>query len=260
MNLLDIKLAGLKSEQKKGLIAFMMAGYPDFTSGVDCACTLEDAGCDILEIGVPYADPIADGEVIEQAHFQGVARGMNMSRALEFMHAVREKCQIPLVLFSYFNLVYQRGMAGFTRELQEAGGSAAIIPDLPLDERPRFQQDTLDLIPMVAPTSDIQHIELADEYARSFIYCVSIAGVTGRRQQLPDLTRYLQRVRAHTIRPLAVGFGISHPEQITELRDYADAFVVGSLLVETMTKYAGEKALLQRQLRQAVSGLKKALN
>ncbi len=258
MNRLNHKFDELKQKQEKGLIGFIMAGQPDFQTGVDCARTLEDAGCDILEIGVPYSDPIADGEVIERVHFQGVEQGMNMSRSLEFMAAVREKCQLPLIMFSYFNPIFRRGIPTFINELKAAGASAAIIPDMPLEERARYETDDLDVIPMLAPSSDAHRIKQIDELARSFIYCVSVAGVTGVRNQLPDLQDYLQRVRANTTHPLAVGFGISSPEQIISLKDYVDALVVGSVLVRTIEQYAQEKKQLLKELSKTMSDLKKA--
>lgn len=258
MNRLNDRFKELQKKQEKGLIAFIMAGQPDFKTGVDCARALEDAGCDILEIGVPYSDPIADGEVIERAHFRGVEQGMNMTQGLEFMAAVREKCQMPLVLFSYSNPILHRGIFNFSQELQNAGGSAVIIPDVPLEERPRYQVNNLDIIPMMAPNSSPQRIARADSAAKSFIYCVSVAGVTGVRKTLPDLKQYLQRVRENTTRPLAVGFGISAPQQVTELKDNVDALVVGSVLVKTIEQYSGEKATMLKELQQIMSGLKAA--
>jgi tryptophan synthase alpha chain len=258
MNRLNNKFNELKEKQEKGLIGFIMAGQPDFQTGIDCARTLEDAGCDILEIGVPYSDPIADGEVIERVHFKGVEEGMNMSRALEFMAAVRAQCELPLVMFSYFNPIFHRGMPTFIQELKAAGGSATIIPDLPLEERALFESPELDIIPMTAPTSDAHRIAQVDAVAKSFIYCVSVAGVTGVRQQLPDLQDYLARVRANTTHPLAVGFGISSPQQIVALKDYVDALVVGSVLVRTIEEFGSDRTRLLHELSQTMSALKQA--
>lgn len=258
MNRLNSKFVELKQKQEKGLIGFIMAAQPDFQTGIDCARTLQDAGCDILEIGVPYSDPIADGEVIERVHFKGVEEGMNMSRALDFMAAVRAQCELPLVMFSYFNPIFHRGMPTFIRELKAAGGSAVIIPDLPLEERVRFASPELDMIPMVAPTSDARRIAQIDSVAQSFIYCVSVAGVTGVRQQLPDLQDYLARVRANTTHPLAVGFGISSPQQILALKDNVDALVVGSVLVRTIEEYGNDRTRLLHELSQTMSALKQA--
>lgn len=258
MSLINNKFAELKQKKEKGLIGFIMAGQPNFQTGIDCARTLEDAGCDILEIGVPYSDPIADGEVIERIHFLGVEQGMNLSRALDFMAEVKNKCQLPLVLFSYLNPIYKRGVAVFANELKAAGGSAAIIPDLPLEERSGFASESLDIIPMAAPTLDASRIAQVDAAAQSFIYCVSVAGVTGMRTHLPDLQEYLQRVRANTTHPLAVGFGISSPEQIVSLKDDVDALVVGSVLVRTIEQYAGDKTRLLTELTNTMSALKKA--
>jgi len=258
MSLINKRFTELKQKNEKGLIGFIMAGQPDFQTGVDCARTLEDAGCDILEIGVPYSDPIADGEVIERVHFLGVEQGMNMSRALDFMAAVHNKCDMPLVMFSYFNPIYKRGISAFAQELKEAGGSAAIIPDMPLEERGGYASDSLDIIPMVAPSLDAARIAQVDAAARSFIYCVSVAGVTGVRTQLPDLQDYLQRVRANTTHPLAVGFGISSPEQILSLKDDVDALVVGSVLVRMIEQYASDKTRLLKELAHTMSALKQA--
>ena len=259
MNRLELRLRQLKGREEKGLIGFMMACEPDFTTAVECAKALEEAGCDILEIGVPYADPIADGEVIERAHFRGVERGMNMTKALEFVRAVHDNCSLPLVMFSYFNPILRRGVEVFARELETAGASAVIIPDLPLEEREKYDQIDVDIIPMLAPTADEQRMARADHYARSFIYCVSVAGVTGERDRLPDLTDYLSRVRARTSHPLAVGFGISSGAQVARIKDYADLVVVGSALVRIIEENSDDKTRLLSELSALARNLKQAL-
>ncbi len=259
MNRLELRLRQLKEHEEKGLVGFMMACEPDFATGVECAKALEQAGCDILEIGVPYADPIADGEVIERAHFRGVERGMNLTKALEFVRAVYDNCSLPLVVFSYFNPILRKGVEAFARELEAAGASAVIIPDLPLEEREKYDWADMDVIPMLAPTADEGRMAKADHYARSFIYCVSVAGVTGERDRLPDLTDYLIRARAHTSHPLAVGFGISSAAQVTAIKGYADLVVVGSALVRTIEENSDDKRRLFSELSLLTANLKQAL-
>ena len=259
MNRLQKRLYELKLSQEKGLVGFIMAGQPDFTTGVDCAKILAEAGCDVLEIGVPYADPIADGEVIERAHFRGVEQGMNMTKSLEFVRAVSESCSLPVVVFSYVNPILRRGVETFADELRASGASAVIIPDLPLEERERYDQADMDIVPMLAPTADEERIARADRFARSFIYCVSVAGVTGERDSLPDLAHYLSRVKTHTTHPLAVGFGISSADQVARIKEYADLVVLGSLLVRTIEENRGKQVRLLSELEKTVESLKAAL-
>ncbi|MCR4400516.1 MAG: tryptophan synthase subunit alpha [Syntrophomonadaceae bacterium] len=259
MNRLQRVLADLAGKNGRALVGFIMAAQPDYAAGVECARVLEDAGCDILEIGVPYADPIADGEVIERAHFRGIAQGMNMSRALEFTSAVEKTCSLPLVMFSYYNPIYRRGLATFSSELRQAGADAVIIPDLPLEERLRLPPSGLDIIPMVSPASDQQRVARLDALAQSFVYCVSVAGVTGAREVLPGVRSYLRRVRGGLTHPMAVGFGISSPAQVRELREEAEAFVVGSLLVGIIERYAGDGRRRRESLASTVAALKAAM-
>lgn len=245
-----------KQEHKPALIAFIMALLPDEELCLDCIKALEQGGCDLLELGVPFTDPLADGEVIERFHHRGIKQGLNLKRGLEFAHRVSQACNLPLILFSYYNPLYRMGLDRFMQEARAAGIEGLIVPDLPLDEMPVLQGYHLDAIPMLAPSSSEDRIQLAAEQQAAFIYCVSVRGVTGMRE-LPEqeIKEYLQRIRIFTPTPLALGFGISSGQQIEAFRDYADAVVVGSYLARIIEEYESRPRLLPGQMERAIKEL-----
>ncbi len=253
------KIKGLQEQQELALISFIMAALPEQKLCLDCIKAIEQGGGDVLELGVPFSDPLADGAVIEKLHHQGIAMGLNLRRSLDFVDQVRQFSKLPLVLFSYFNPIYQMGMAEFTQECQAVGIQAVIIPDLSLDELQLRSHPDLELIPMVAPSSSDERLNLLAGMQPSFIYCVSVRGVTGVRS-LPEeeIKDYLARVRERTEAPLALGFGISSPDQIKTFRNCADGVVVGSHLAQIIEEYGSKPHLLPPRIESTIAGLKKA--
>lgn len=245
-----------KQEHKPALIAFIMALLPDEELCLDCIKALEQGGCDLLELGVPFTDPLADGEVIERFHHRGIKQGLNLKRGLEFASRVSQACHMPLILFSYYNPMYRMGLDKLGQEARAAGIEGIIVPDLPLDEMPVLQGCHLDAIPMLAPSSSEDRIQLAAEQQAAFIYCVSVRGVTGMRE-LPEqeIKNYLQRIKGFTPTPLALGFGISSRQQIETFRGYADAVVVGSYLARIIEEYEAQPRLLPGQMERAIKEL-----
>lgn len=234
----DELFRALKAEGRLGLFIYVTVGYPDLTAGWELARLVLDAGADLLELGIPFSDPLADGATIQRASHRALQAGVRPEHALELAARLRAAgYEQPLVVMTYFNPVLARGEDRFCAELAAAGADGLIIPDLPPDEAGPVIEATrrrgLDLVFLVAPNSPADRLEKVAAAASGFIYCVSLTGVTGARDRLPPgLDRFLGRVRAVSRLPLAVGFGISRPEQVRALRGLADAVIVGSGLID----------------------------
>ncbi|MEC5187643.1 tryptophan synthase alpha chain [Geobacillus thermodenitrificans] len=218
-------------------IPFIVAGDPSADLTVDLALALQDAGADVLELGVPYSDPLADGPTIQRAAARALAGQMTLPKAIQLVADMRKKgVKIPIIIFTYYNPVLQLGEESFFALAQENGADGVLIPDLPFEESGPLlelsERFGLPLISLVAPTSK-QRIEQIASAAQGFLYCVSSLGVTGVRETLPEsLGHFLGEVKRHSRVPVVVGFGISTPEQVAMLKDACDGVVVGSALVQ----------------------------
>jgi len=220
------------------LVAYAMAGDPDLPRSVEVFAALVEGGADIIEIGVAFSDPIADGPVIQAASERALKAGSTLKRVLdEVVPAVRKRCPgTPLVIMTYVNIVMAMGEERFATLARERGVAGVILPDLPPEEsaglRATFDKAGLDLIPLCAPTTPRARAEAIAKDARGFVYCVSVAGVTGMRAELPpDLSQRLDLVRKASPVPVVAGFGISSAEQARTLSVHADGVVVGSAIV-----------------------------
>lgn len=241
MTKLEEKFAELRSQNKKALIAFLTAGYPDLDSTTRYLLTLEKAGVDIVEIGVPFSDPIADGPTIQFSSQKALEKGISLENIFSWIIKIRPKFSLPLVLMSYYNPLYQMGINKLVANMLQSDVNGLIIPDLPPDEEEGFQrklaEKNIDLIFLLAPTSNESRIKLVAEKSHGFIYVVSLTGVTGARQSLaPEVKSLLTRIRHYTAKPLALGFGISRPEQILPIKDYCDGIIIGSALIEIIRR------------------------
>lgn len=259
MTTLRDNLNKLQEQHEMALISFIMSAMPTEQLCLDCIKAIEQGGGDAVELGVPFSDPLADGPVIEKLHHHGITLGLNLSRSLEFADRVQQSTQIPLVLFSYFNPIYQMGLDRFSQACNSIGIEAVIVPDLSLDELQSRSQPDLEFIPMVAPSSSDARLDLAAAMQPSFIYCVSVRGVTGVRS-LPEeeIKAYLRRVKAKSSAPLALGFGISSGAQMKAFADTANGVVVGSHLAQVMEEYSSRPALLPAQMERTIAGFKAA--
>lgn len=256
MKSLHSRMDELKKKREKAIIAFLMAGQPDEEICLDCIQAVEAGGADVLELGVPYTDPLADGELLQRFHERGIKGGWNLERSLFFVERVRAVCSLPVIIFSYYNPLYRMGITTFSDHCRDLGVEAVLIPDLPLDERSR-EKEALEIIPMIAPGSTEERIKMAAAKDPSFIYCVSVPGVTGvRHLPVEEIKKYLLKAGSLTDRPLAIGFGISRPEQVQAFSPYADAFVVGSYLGEIMEKYAAEPGQIPARIEAGIAALK----
>ncbi|MFQ5701960.1 MAG: tryptophan synthase subunit alpha [Acidobacteriota bacterium] len=233
--------ATARSEGRAVRIPFLSAGDPVPSLTVPLCEALARAGADIIELGVPFSDPLADGPTIQRSSQRALAHGTGLSKCLDLARDVRERIDTALVIFSYYNPILKMGEEVFVRKADEAGIDGVLVTDLPLEEgaglRRLLIRRGIDPILLVAPTSGAARIETAAREARGFIYYISRTGVTGAREALPEgLTGEVAAVRAAASLPVAVGFGISSPEQVREVGRVADGVVVGSALVEVVEK------------------------
>ena len=239
-NRIDQTFERLRSREQSGFIAYIGAGDPNLVATEALAFALEEAGVDILELGVPFSDPVADGVVNQLAAQRGLASGTTLRRVLDCVRRIRKKSQLPIVLYTYMNPVYRFGFGKFLTEAESAGVDGVLLLDLPPDEdNGEFDVvSNVRRIRLIAPTTPPERVAELVQRAEGFIYYVSQEGVTGERSSLADtLAAGVASIRATTKLPIAVGFGISTPEQAREVASQADAVVVGSAIVKRIAEY-----------------------
>ena len=246
----------------KALIAYVTVGYPSIEATLKVVPLLEKNGCDIVELGIPFSDPLADGVTIQQASFKALQNGVTPKVCLDVAKELRKKAALPLVFMTYYNPVFSYGVEKFCGDCVKAGVDGLIIPDLPPEESSELDTGTrkcgLDLIYLLAPTSPTPRLRLVAERSRGFIYLVSVTGVTGARGSLPaDLEEFIGRVRKATKKPLCVGFGIATPEQAKRVARLADGVIVGSRIIQLMDDDRSLKKVAEfaSELRQAIDTL-----
>src|SRR5881227_386878 len=241
--------ASLKRLGRGGFIPFVVAGDPDLATTERLLIELAAAGANIIELGVPFSDPVADGEVIQRASERALRRGVTIGDALRCVSNAKKHIDVPVVLFSYLNPLLKFGRDRLPEEVQRAGIDAVLITDLTPEEGgpwiTAFRDHDVDLIFLVAPTTSGERLRRIAQQASGFIYAVSRAGVTGARSEMPrDAESLVKRVRVVSDLPVAVGFGISTPEQVSQVWRFADAAVIGSALVRQVEKLAGSPELV----------------
>ena len=250
MNRIDQRFADLKTEDRAALVTFLMAGDPDRDMCAQALDSLPEAGVDLIEIGMPFTDPMADGPVIQAAALRALAAGTDMNMTLDLVRQFRVKDQaMPIVLMGYFNPIYAYGAARFAADASLAGVDGLIIVDLPPEEDAELynplQQHGIHLIRLVTPVTTPERLAVLLQRAHGFLYYVSITGVTGTASATQhDVARHINAIRAQTSLPIAVGFGIRTPEDAKTKSELADAVVVGSALVETLARQ-GVPALIE---------------
>ncbi|MCW2278308.1 tryptophan synthase subunit alpha [Heliophilum fasciatum] len=233
------------AQGEKVFIPYITAGDPDQETSYQLVKALARAGASVIELGVPFSDPVADGPVIQAAAGRALAGGMKVAQVLKLVGRIRQEETVPIVLLTYYNPVLQFGLERFAHAAAGAGVDGIIVADLPMEEaeplRAALDRQGLALIPLVAPTSSAERIGEIAATARGFIYCVSLMGVTGTRTGLaPETTELLARVRAATTLPVAVGFGISTPAQVATVAPQADGVIVGSAIVKVIEAHLAE--------------------
>jgi tryptophan synthase alpha chain len=259
-----VRFATLRQRGEGALVIFVTAGDPNPVLSEKLVLTIADAGADVIEVGIPFSDPLADGPTIQASTFRALQQGMTPIRVLEMVCRVRAQSDVPLVVMTYFNPVWQMGVERFAREASQAGVDGVIMTDMPPDEagewHPVARQHGLDTIFLVAPTSTAERMERVAQMSSGFVYCVSRTGVTGAREHLPEeVPQMLQAMRGLTDLPLCVGFGISRPEHVRAVCQIADGAVVGSAVVSLIAEEAkaGEHAALAA-VHRFVKSLKEA--
>ncbi len=227
----------LKGAGKTGLVAFTTVGFPDVEATLGLVPAMVDAGVDIVELGVPFSDPLADGATIQHASQVALQNGVTLGTCLDVCGRLRERLPlVPLLLMGYYNPILVYGLERFAKDAGEAGADGLIVPDLPPEEAgPLYEHCRvrgIDVVFMLAPTSTDERIQEVSRLAGGFVYCVSLTGVTGARADLPDeLPAFVQRVRRGVDLPLVVGFGVSKGQHVRAIGEYAEAVAVGSALV-----------------------------
>ena len=235
--------------KKPALVAYVTCGDPDLATTRDIILAAIDSGADVIELGVPFSDPVADGPVIQRASERALKHGTNLSQVLTLASEIRQHAQSTgVIIFSYLNPILRMGMEKFCKVARAAGVDGALITDLPVEEADEYLQAMrkYDLAPvfLAAPTSPDNRLQRIAAASRGFVYAVSRTGVTGARQQLAvDARKLVRRLRRFTKLPIALGFGISNPEQFAEVGAFADAVVVGSAIVETIERNRGREAV-----------------
>ena len=245
--------------RRKALIPYVTVGYPRPETALELVPRLEEWGADMVELGIPFSDPLADGATIQEASFMALGQGTTPARCLEVAARLRERVSLPLVFMTYYNPVLSYGLEGFCREAARAGVDGLIIPDLPHEEGVELEaageRHGVDLVYLLSPNSSAERMQAVGRHSRGFIYLVSLTGVTGARRELPpELESFVGRVRQSATLPLAVGFGISTPEQAARAAEVADGVIVGSRLIQLIREDDGYAAA-----GEFIRGLRRAL-
>jgi tryptophan synthase alpha chain len=250
MSRLDETFARLRARGERALLPYFTAGDPSLADTRRLVIEAARRGADIVELGVPFSDPLADGPVIQRAGTRALAAGATVARVLETVAGLRAEVEVPIVLLTYYNPVLAFGLKAFARTAVDAGVDGAIVGDMPPEESDPLGAEAtaagLDLVYMVAPTSTPARVRLIARKSRGFIYVVSLTGVTGERQQLPaDMATQIATIRRETAMPVCVGFGISTPAQVATVGRVADGAAVGSAIVRLVESRAGSPSLVE---------------
>lgn len=250
---------------KKALIPYICGGDPDLKTTGELILELARSGADIVEVGIPFSDPLADGPVIQAAGQRALDNGTTLKGILEMLENLKNEVRIPLLLMGYYNSILQYGKEEFIRDARHAGISGVIIPDLPFDQDEDFyktlKENNLAGILMVTPVTSDRRLQEIGKRSRGFTYCVSLLGITGdNKGPVSGLEKYLARVRSFVNTPLALGFGIDGPEKAARVVDYVDGVIIGSALVKIIEENGNNYEELFKQVRNFIESIKGVLN
>ena len=243
--------AALRARGEVGLVPFLTAGDPDLETSEALVREMVRQGADVIELGVPFSDPMADGPTLQRAAERALRAGTSLARVMDLVRSLRHTLDVPILLFGYYNPIWRYGVARFAADAREAGVDGVLCVDLPPEEADELKRETdrhdLDMIFLLAPTSSPDRERAVLRRARGFLYYVSVTGVTGARDRLPaDLDARVRRVRAASPVPVGVGFGIASPEAARRVAGVADAAVVGSAIAQIVERSAGQPDLVAR--------------
>lgn len=255
MGRIEATFERLRAQKKKALILYIMAGDPDLGTTESLISEIEQAGGDILELGVPFSDPIADGPTIQKASERALKSKTTLKKVMTLVKRVRKKgVSIPIILMTYYNIIFQYGINRFPQDAVSSGIDGIIIPDLPPEEASEFIKETrspgLDAVFLLAPTSTEERIKLVTSTTAGFIYYVSMTGITGAKlRNAAEVKGKISKIREHTDLPIAVGFGISKEDEAKKISRWADGVIIGSALVKLIEANRGKRLLLPRVSR-----------
>jgi tryptophan synthase alpha chain len=258
MKSVEAVLRARATESKGSLIGYFPAGYPTIDDSIEALSEMATGGCNVLEIGIPYSDPVMDGPVIQRATEQALQNGFKVKDLFKIINAIREKSDVPILVMSYWNPILAYGVENFARELAEAGGQGIITPDLIPDEASSWieisEKNNLERVFLAAPSSSTERVAQVQAASRGFVYAVSTMGITGERTQLDSLARsVVARIRDAGDRPACVGVGVSTAQQVREVNTYADGAIVGTAFIKAYEESG--LAGLRRKVVELASGL-----
>jgi tryptophan synthase alpha chain len=251
-------------KKRPGLVAYITCGDPSLDVSREVALAALRAGADVIELGVPFSDPVADGPVIQRASERALHHGTNLGGVLDVARKIRQQSKAGLIIFSYLNPILQFGLEKFCAAAAEAGVDGALVTDLPVEEAGEYlramKAHKLAPVFLAAPTSTDKRLRDVAKHSRGFVYAISRTGITGTRQEVAgDARALVERLRTHTKLPIAVGFGVSTPEQFAEVSRFADAAVVGSAIVQTIEQNPGREVTAVSEFLSSLTGAAQAV-
>ena len=261
MNRIEEKFRELKKESKKALVLYLTAGYPNLAATEKLVTETEQAGADIIELGVPFSDPVADGVTIQRTSAAALASGTNLSKIFQTVSRIRQKSRVPIILMGYYNPILSYGLSRFIVDCKRTGVDGLICPDLPPDEAQELlrltRKNEIGLIFLLAPTSTSKRIKLVSRSSYPFIYYVSVTGVTGARRSLPeDVRNKVSQIRRYTKKPICLGFGVSSAAQAKEVLPFVDGVIVGSALLNCIEKAGKDYLAAARKFTASLAAVK----
>ena len=264
MNRIDAKFRALKAAGRKAFIPYVSAGDPDDATTVEIVLALERSGADLVELGVPYSDPLADGPVIQDAFTRVLSRGFRLADTWKIARRIRERTDIPLLAMVSYSLVYRYGAEKFLTEAMSAGIDGAVLPDLTVEEGGALLDGAaardFATVMLVAPTTELGRERAIVARSTGFIYCISVVGITGERESLPpELREHVKRLRKLTTKPICVGFGVSRPEHVKTVAEIADGVIVGSAIVKLIAGHTDDRRKMLDELARFTSALTEPL-
>ena len=253
----------LRAKGQTALIPFITAGDPDLETTAEALRQLDRNGADLIELGIPYSDPLADGPVIQAAATRALAKGTTLDKVLDLVKTVSPELRSPIILFTYYNPILNMGVEKFLQRIYDAGARGLVVPDLPLEESQGLLEPAtkigIEVILLVAPTSPLERLEAIAAKSQGFVYLVSTTGVTGMRSQVgKGVQQMLESLRTLTDKPIGVGFGISQPEHARQVAEWhADAVIVGSAMVKRLAEPGGLQSIVElcSRLKRAISAV-----
>ncbi len=260
MNRIDKTFVSLKTSNRKAFIPYIMAGDPSLEDTIKLAKLLEEEGADLIELGVPFSDPLADGPVIQEAALRALNKGVTLRKVLRTVKQIRRDSSIPIILMTYYNPVFRYGLQSFFKDASYSGVDGLIIPDLLPDEADELSvianEYNISTIFLLAPTSTNERIRIVSKRSKGFIYYVSITGITGSRLRIDrHLQEMVKRIKGFSNMPVCVGFGVKKPEEAASIARYADGVIIGSSIVKMINENRNSLGKYIRDIRKAIDGV-----